>query len=302
MASEKKNTKQVSVIIVNYNTSKLLKQCLESLFKNTRDICFEVIVVDNNSQDDSLRMLQKSFPMVMSITSGENLGFGRANNLGVKYASGKYVFLLNSDTIVHNNVLKLFYEYMENHNDDRLGVVGCWLTDRVGNYNRSYGVFPSISTEILYTINKLKERISSISCTAISEIMNVDYVNGADLFIPLEVYHQLSGFDPHFFMYYEETDLQFRMMKMGYERRVIDGPQITHLDGGSFDQKGLTPRRFEMSQKSFNYYAQKNYSTTYWLLFRLFLVIWRLSILVTMKRWTIKERWDAYIVVLLNKK
>ncbi len=288
----------ISVIIVNYNTSKLLKQCLESLYSNTKDVKFEVIVVDNNSQDDSVNMVKTDYPSVVLVEPGENLGFGRANNLGAEMARGKYLFLLNSDTIVNNNALSIFYDFMENHGG--VGAVGCWLKDVNECPNRSYGYFPSILTEIEYIIDKIKERIGFRSAKECDKCKRVDYIMGADLFVRSSLFRQLGGFDPYFFMYYEETDLQYRMKAAGFERVVISGPDIVHLDGGSFSSNGLTPNRFKMSQKSFNYYAQKNYSFIHWLVFRLFIIIWRASMLLTLKKWPLKERWEGYKLVLLN--
>ena len=102
----------VSVIIVNYNTYRLLSECLETLYAQTIGIQFEVIVVDNASNDDSEKNITKLYPQVKWLNSGSNIGFGRANNLGYSYASGKYIFLLNSDTLLANNAIKAFYDYV----------------------------------------------------------------------------------------------------------------------------------------------------------------------------------------------
>ena len=95
----------ISIIIVNYNTREVTKQCLDSIFKWTKDVSFEVIVVDNNSHDGSKEMLA-SYPNIKYVQSGGNLGFGKANNLGYKFSSGRYILLLNSDTYLLNNAIK----------------------------------------------------------------------------------------------------------------------------------------------------------------------------------------------------
>ncbi len=105
----------VSVIIVNYKTCELTLQCLRSLFKYTHGVKMEVIVVDNASQDDTPYSIRREFPQVRVVESQENLGFGKANNLGNTYAIGKYLFLLNSDTIVIHNIVRQFFEFMETH-------------------------------------------------------------------------------------------------------------------------------------------------------------------------------------------
>lgn len=125
----------VSIIIVNYNTKVLLGQCLESVFEMTRDIAFEVLVVDNASSDGSEEYITSKFADVVWINSGGNLGFGRANNLGAEHAKGEYLFLLNSDTILKNNAVKIFYDYMQSHKDERIGALGAWLYDDMGGIN-----------------------------------------------------------------------------------------------------------------------------------------------------------------------
>ena len=106
----------VSVIIVNYNTVELTKQCILSIYNQTKDVNFEIIVVDNNSEDNSVKIIENNFPQVILINNSDNIGFGRANNLGVEIAKGKYIFFLNSDTILLNNAIKIFVDYMRKNN------------------------------------------------------------------------------------------------------------------------------------------------------------------------------------------
>ena len=103
-----------SIIIVNYNTSKFFKNCLLSIYEHTKNIEFEVIVSDNGSTDGSIEMLKSTFPNVILLENNQNLGFGTANNKALKKANGKYILYLNSDTIILNNAIKLFYDYWEN--------------------------------------------------------------------------------------------------------------------------------------------------------------------------------------------
>ena len=137
----------VSVIIVNYKTCELTLQCLRSLFKYTHGVKMEVIVVDNASQDDTPYSIRREFPQVRVVESQENLGFGKANNLGNTYAIGKYLFLLNSDTIVIHNIVRQFFEFMETHPE----YVSCGgnLLDRDGVNCNVGGDFPSVMQEFL---------------------------------------------------------------------------------------------------------------------------------------------------------
>ncbi len=288
----------VSVIIVNYNTRKMLAECLDSLYKYTTGVQFEVIVVDNASVDGSKEYINDKFQQVMWIDSDINLGFGRANNFGAVRASGKYLFLLNSDTLLLNNAVKLFYDYAETHTCERIGVLGCWLLDRNLRSNTSFGRFPSPCNEFRYLIGRLFRCAKDYSNHP--DEYNVDFVVGADMFVSRDIFLEFGGFDKNIFMYYEETDLQLRMAREGYLRRIIDGPCIMHFDGGSFGNLGLTFNRFIMSQHSYNYYICKHYSGIKFVLFYLSLCLIRVSVLFN--RWSVRERVEAYKTVLLLKK
>ena len=133
------NSLDVSIIIVNYNTKELIFNCLESIFSHTNGITFEVIVSDNGSSDGSIEMLKKDFPKVILIENGKNLGFGSANNKALEIAKGKYVFYLNSDTILLNNAVKIFFDYFESHAELNIGGLGCNLQDKNGNITYSAG-------------------------------------------------------------------------------------------------------------------------------------------------------------------
>ncbi len=283
----------VSIIIVNYNTKQLLADCLVSIYRETSGVMYEVIVVDNASSDGSEEFIRSRFPNIIWINSGKNLGFGQANNLGAKYAQGKYLFFLNSDTVLQNNAVQIFYKYMkENADCDSLGALGSWLLDRTGNRNLSYGNFPSPQEEIRYLWSKMRKRKAEEPL-----LLNVDFITGADLFLLHDTFEQLKGFDPNFFMYYEETDLQYRMAKMGLRRRIISGPNIVHLEGGSFQRNGLSYSRFVMSQKSYNYYIRKHFHGVRYFLYRIFLIVLRLSVFVT-TNWSWQEKIKAYRLVL----
>ena len=285
----------VSIIIINYNTKQMLADCLLSLYKFTNEIKFEVIVVDNASTDGSERSISSLFPQVKWINSGGNIGFGRANNLGIKYATGKYLFLLNSDTLLLNNAVKAFYDYAESHTDKQLGILGCWLCDNDGKPNNSFGEFPTPSSEIRYLLGKLGTN-KAVQCGG---NVDVDYIIGADMFIRRDIFEKFGGFDPHFFMYYEETDFQYRMAQKGYVHRVINTPQIVHLEGGSFSDKGLTFNRFVMAQKSYNYYMRKHFKGIKYLVYKFTLCLFRLTLFVTTK-WKFVEKITAYKIVLIG--
>lgn len=279
----------VSVIIVNYNTRQLLDECLGTIYKQTKGIRFEVIVVDNASKDGSERYIVEHYPQVRWINSGGNLGFGRANNLGVKHAVGKYLFLLNSDTLLLNNAIKEFYEYAEAHTNEHIGVLGCWLLDKDRKPNNSFGQFPTPRSEMQYLLGRscVKDVMPQGGCN------DVDYIIGADMYMRKDIFDSFGGFDSNFFMYYEETDLQYRMARSGYVRRVIPKPLIIHLEGGSFAQKGLTFSRFMMAQRSYKYYIGKHYNGFKYIAFRLFICLIR-SMVLFQQGWTAKEKLEGF--------
>ena len=237
-------TLDVSIIIVNYNTRELIKNCIQSINTHTKNIKFEIIVSDNGSSDGSVEMIKNNFPQVILIENHENIGFGAANNRGGDVAKGKYLFYLNSDTLLLNNAVKYFFDYWEYaENKEQIGALGANLLDKNGRVIHSYGVFPNYKNEIkrllknnvAITINKLFSifHIPNIHSKKINFercVGNVDYVTGADLFIRNSEY---ARFDERFFLYYEETDLQWKLALNHFDRVIIAGPRIIHLEGGS---------------------------------------------------------------------
>jgi GT2 family glycosyltransferase len=285
----------VSIIIVNYNTKVLLQHCLESIYKFTKDIDFEIIVSDNGSQDGSIEMIKSNFQKVILIENNKNLGFGVANNEALKIANGEYLFLLNSDTVIFNNAIKLFYDfYTQNENKYQLGVIGCNLVDKEYNIIHSYDNFPNISKILLFlschipslylktflsifNINNVKFQPERKSSGSTRRIGIVDYVTGADLFIKKE---NMLCFDKRFFLYSEEVDLQYRLLKNGKKSMLIDGPIIQHLIGGSnnykdnyFDTKySFQTVHYYISQ--ILYFKKYNYSITSILLLKFFVLVY----------------------------
>lgn len=267
----------VSVIIVNYNTRDLTLNCIKSIKEQTFGLNYEIIVVDNASVDNSILTIEKEFPDVCVISSTQNLGFGRANNLGTSKSTGKYLFYLNSDTLLVNNAIKIFFDFAESSNE-RIGAIGCILKDLAGNNIHSFGPFINFKNEakILFTkyFRFLKDK-EITSPQSLSEPKEVDYITGADLFVPRYVFDTIGGFDPIFFMYCEETDWEQRMAYNGYKRIVIPGPKIIHLEGGSDSNvvRTWTSSRMIRNRTSKIKYYKKYYCGISLFLFRLFLYI-----------------------------
>lgn len=257
----------VSIIIVNYNTRNLTLQCLNSLYKTTNDINFEVIIIDNASSDDSVVQIEKYFPQVILIKSKKNLGFGKANNLGAKLCNGKYLFLLNSDTILINNTILHFFNYMENNIDKSIACCGASLIDKNKKPTISAGNFPSLIQEFSdlgfykfyrnYYINKLSP--GYIIPIDENKIKEVDYISGADIFIHKNVFMRLSGFDSDYFMYFEETDLFLRLKKLNLKSVILTSEKIIHLEGGSLiNSNKININKIKLIYKSKSLYYRKN--------------------------------------------
>lgn len=266
----------VSIIIVNYNTKDLLAQCIHSIKDNTLGIAYEIIVVDNDSHDASVEMLKMDFPQVAVVEAGGNIGFGRANNLGMQIASGKYLFLLNSDTILVNNAVKDFYDQAEQlkQNGYKVGAIGSILLTSSMSTCHSYGKFITPKSELTNVLAKYLRFLKYKNNTnpdLINEPTSVDYITGADLFIPKTVFDEIGGFDPAFFMYCEEVDWQKRMKDHGYERLIVPGPEIIHLEGGSDSAKRKlwSPSRLANIYTSKKIYQKKNFNPYIYPFFRM---------------------------------
>ena len=242
------NVCNVSIIIVNYNTSNLLKNCIYSIISNTYDITYEIIVSDNGSTDDSSSMIHSLFPEVFFIENHANLGFGAANNRALAQAHGKYIFYLNSDTILKNNAVKIFFDYWEHSQDcKKIGALGCNLTDDSGNIVHSYGLFPTakhenkkvfldfcrltkLSIPFIRKIHFFGQKSDLERHKIIPIIGSVEFITGADLFVHNDEH---AFFDESFPLYYEDVDLCRRLSDFGKDLLLIDGPQIIHFGGKS---------------------------------------------------------------------
>lgn len=264
----------ISIIIVNYNTKEVTKQCLDSIFKWTKDVSFEVIVVDNDSHDGSKEMLA-SYPKIKYVQSGGNLGFGKANNLGYKFASGRYILLLNSDTYLLNNAIKCFVDEFDRL-PSTVGCIGGWLRSPDGDINNSYGQIPNIYSAINNSFG-LYLRGLGIKPTQKKEYddtaksKHVEYVMGADICIRREVVEKCGMFDPDFFMYYEESEMQYRYRQSGYTSMIVPTPLIVHLEcvSSKVENKKYSYSNRQTFFNSYMLYMKKTCSPLVYLFFRI---------------------------------
>ena len=228
----------ISIIIVNYNTLELTKNTIDSVIEKTTGIKYEIILVDNASTDGSIEYFEKNYKdKIIFLKNKENLGFGRANNKGIEIAKGKFIFLLNSDTLLINNAIKILFDYMKLNS--KVGVCGGNLYDIKLNPVHSYlEKIPSIKTEINYFFNILGKVLKKISkrrddFNYSKLVKEVGYITGADMMIRKSVLEKVGVFDEIFFMYSEEAELTYRIKQAGYKIMSVPMAQIIHLEGKS---------------------------------------------------------------------
>lgn len=246
----------VSVIIINYNTKQMTSECIASVIENTRGVEYEILLVDNASTDGSKEFFEND-KRVKYIYSEINGGFGAGNNIGVRHACGKYIFFLNSDTLLMNNAIKMFYDFSESQK--RPCVCGSWLVDRDGNPNVSVISFPRMNIAEF-----IKSKFKTKRHKDYSKNNEVDAVCGADMFLPKFNFNKCGGFDENIFMYGDEIELQYRLMKNRLNRYIINGPKIIHYGGGSATVVSSTHYRshfyfLKKHMSTFNYLCARSY-------------------------------------------
>jgi GT2 family glycosyltransferase len=216
----------VSIVIVNWNTSELLFQCLDSIRNSNSQYAIQVIVIDNGSVDESVFMVQKQFPEVTLIKNDCNMGFARANNQGLTLGDGRYFLLLNSDTIVRPGSIDKLVETADNFPD--LGVVGPQLLNMDDTIQESWGSFPSLLSELIGKNFRVRYAVENVP-----NAYEVDWVLGACMLVRAKTAREVGQLDNDFFFYSEEIDWCFRIKKQTWRIWYITDAQIYHLGGGS---------------------------------------------------------------------
>lgn len=230
---------KLSIIIVSYKTKELLKNCLKSVFDSKIDFPFEVIVIDNNSEDGSIEMVKEEFKKVKLVVNKENVGYGKANNQGMKIAKGEYVLLLNSDTEIIDNAISKMVEWLEGY--EGVGVVGCKLLYRDGRIQQSAGFLPRLSKIFLWQtfLDDLPILRNLIKPYQVSDVdfykkeHEVGWVTGAFFLLRKKVFEETGGFDEKIFMYAEEVEWCLRIKKAGWKIFYTPTASIYHIKSAS---------------------------------------------------------------------
>jgi GT2 family glycosyltransferase len=231
----------VSIIIVAWNVKDLLQSCLKSVYEQTKAVEFEVIYVDNASEDGSVDMVAKEFPEVNVITNNENKGFIEANNQGIEVAKGRYVLLLNSDTIVLDNAIAKSVAFADAH--PRAAVVGCRVLNPDRTLQRSCFMYPSalntfLSATYLYKIlpkNRFFGR-EHMTWWDYEDVREVETVCGCFSLVRSEAIKQVGLMDKTYFVYGDDPDWCYRFKKNGWKVMFTPEPQIIHYGGQTTDQ------------------------------------------------------------------
>ena len=259
---------QVEVIIVTYNSAEIISGCIDSLYSKTKNFAFGITVVDNNSHDSTIDIIESNYPGVRLIKNKENVGFGRANNIAIKQSNAEYVFLLNPDTLLLNNAIEILTEFLNNHQE--VALCGSNLFDVTMKPQSCYGHFPSIKNVFCEQLfknifpNYFKKHHSLITDNYSTIPIVVDYVSGSNMFIRKRVLDEVGYFDEDFFLYYEETELTFRIDKHGYKVFLVPSAQLIHIGGTSLNMNEY--KKYPIFKKSEKLFFEKAYGQFYWVI------------------------------------
>lgn len=223
----------ITIVIVNFNTVDLLRNCLRCVEKETQALNCEVFVVDNGSNDGSPEMVRREFPSVNLIENGRNLGFARATNLALRQASGRAVLLLNSDAELLPASLDTLWNYLEAH--PGAGAVGAQLIGADGEFQNAVDHFPTLLTELANKslLKILFPKWYPGKRSRFTEPVEVPALIGAAMMVRREVLEKVGLLDEAFFFFMEETDWCYRMRQAGWLIAHLPQARIRHLGGAT---------------------------------------------------------------------
>jgi GT2 family glycosyltransferase len=263
---------QLSVIILNYNVRYFLEQCVLSVQDALSSIESEIIVIDNNSSDDSCEMIRSRFPNIKLIQNSENLGFPKGNNIGVSRANGDYICILNPDTVVAEDTFTKVLAFAKGQHD--LGIVGVNLIDGAGKFlpeskrgiptpwvaftkiTGLYKIFPNSKYCNKYYAQHLQE----------NQTGKVEILVGAFMVMKRDLYHEVGGFDEDCFMYSDDIDLSYMVLKKGKTNYYFSETTVIHYKGESTIKDEKYMKRFQCAM---NFFYKKHFKVSF--LFSLFM-------------------------------
>jgi len=281
------NDPTLSIVLVCWNNKSYLDACLKSLYETRLKNTFDVIVVDNGSTDGSQQMLSEKYPDVMVIQNAGNVGLGKASNQGVEHTKGKYVLLLNNDTIVNGQSFDTMIDFLEQN--PKTGAVGGKLLNPDGTTQAGYNYFSSLFQELL-----VATRFGELIRPGYPAVMNagdrrsVDWMGSACLMVRRSALDKVGLLDEGYFIYGDETDLQYRLKKTGWDIYYL--PEVTTIHYGGRSMNRWSRRKMVYRGKMLFY--QKHYGSVRTLLLRLLLGILSVA----------KSLWWAIMFILPQKR
>lgn len=264
----------LSFIIVNWNTSQLLINCIESIYTTVIGLRYQIYVVDNGSEDDSVRAVHERFPRVVVIENKENRGFAAAVNQALRENIATYSVLLNTDTILQKNAIHVLYSFLERHKD--VGVAGAQLQKLDGTQQHSYDNYPTLA---LVFFNKsllqwfFPSKYPSKKQT-ITQPIKVESVVGACFLIRNDALKHVGKLDEDYFFFLEETDWCYRMQKEGWKVCYVPEAKVIHL-GGQSRKRAPWQSQIEYCRSLYLFFKKNRHAVSYILLRTLYFIrIW----------------------------
>ncbi len=247
---------QLSVIILNYNVRYFLEQCVLSVQKALEGIEGEIIVIDNASSDDSCKMMKTKFPHIKLIENQDNLGFPKGNNIGVAQAKGEYICILNPDTVVAEDTFTKILNSQLPTLNSQLGIIGCKLIDGAGNFlpESKRGVpTPWVAFTKIFGLYKISNYFGKYYAQHLSENESgtVDILVGAFMVMKRKLYLEVGGFDENCFMYSDDIDLSYLVLKTGKSNYYFHETSVIHYKGESTVRDGTYMKRFREAMQFF---------------------------------------------------
>jgi GT2 family glycosyltransferase/lipopolysaccharide/colanic/teichoic acid biosynthesis glycosyltransferase len=267
----------VSVIIVNYNVRDFLHQSLLSIQKALKGIHSEIFVIDNASDDGSAEMVRRRFPRVQLIANTANLGFAKANNIALKKARGKFLLLINPDTIVQEDTIRVMVEFLKNHPE--VGLAGCKILNPDGSFQpacRRGFPTPWVAFAKIFGLSRLFPKTKlfgkyNLTYLSTEETYPVDAVSGSFMMVRKEIFEQVGGLDESYFMYGEDLDWCYRIRQAGWRIFYVHSTQIIHYKGESTRRSSLDEIR--TFYNAMHLFVEKHFQSS-----RFFNIVLRLSI------------------------
>lgn len=256
---------KLSIALVNWNNRDYLEGCLESIEAAQLPFSYEIVVADNGSTDGSQQMLAKRFPYVKIVQNGGNVGVARGNNQCIQNSSGRYVYVLNNDTLVNRESVEAMVDFLDEHPE--AGAVGGNLLNPNGTLQSSFYHFPTLSEELLLVTHLGMRRnpyFPSHNGTW-PEVREVDWISSASIVARREGLEEIGLIDEEYFIYSDETDWQYRLRLAGWKVYYLPHVTTIHYGGGSFQPGG---KRYTLVYRGRMLFARKHYSLLYCMLQR----------------------------------